>query len=66
MKEPLIWQSVMERFPKLDKERNCRMEREMRNQARESYYQKLLNEANRAKGILEAGNEDAAKTSKEV
>jgi hypothetical protein len=37
------------------------MERELRDMAREAYYTKL-NEANRAKGILEAGDEDSTQT----
>ena len=49
-----IWAKVMERFPKIDKERTCRTEREMRQMARESYYQTLLNERKRAAVILEA------------
>lgn len=44
MRDQELWQRVMERFPKIDKERTCRMEREMRNSARESFYARLINE----------------------
>ena len=37
-----IWAMVMTKYPKLEKERTCRMEREFRNAARQDYYQKLL------------------------
>lgn len=36
-----IWKLVMERFPQIEKERTCRMEREMRDKARKSYYDTL-------------------------
>ena len=55
----------MERFPRLEKEKTCRMEREFRNKARESYKQRLI-ETYAAKDILEAGNEVAGKVAKEV
>jgi hypothetical protein len=61
MTEQDIWVIVMERFPRLDKEKTCRMEREFRNMARQSYKKKLI-ETYRAKNILEGSNEDAAKT----
>lgn len=52
-----IWALVMERFPKLEKERSCRLEREMRNKARESYYKRLYEQ--KAKGeLLEAKHTD--------
>ena len=49
---------MMEKYPKLPKERTCRMEREMRNEARECYYDKLY-EAKRAQDILEKGHQDS-------
>lgn len=52
-----IWAKVMERFPKLEKERTCRMEREMRQQARMSYYNRLY-EQSRKSEILEAKHTD--------
>ena len=61
----MLWLQVMTRFPKIDKEKTCRMEREMRNQARESYYNRLY-AAKRAQDILERCNEDAAKAPGEV
>jgi hypothetical protein len=61
MTEQDIWVIVMERFPKLDKERTCRMEREFRNMARHSYKLKLI-EIYKQANILEGSNEDAAKT----
>jgi hypothetical protein len=42
-----IWAMVMTKYPKLEKERTCRMEREFRNAARQEYYQKLLYERDR-------------------
>jgi hypothetical protein len=48
---------VMTKYPKIEKERTCRMERELRNAARKEYYEKLY-EAKRAQDILEAGNKD--------
>lgn len=39
---PELWTKVMEKYPKLPKERTCRLEREMRNEARKCYYEKLL------------------------
>ncbi len=51
---------VMKRFPKLEKEKTCRLERELRNQARESYKKRLI-EAERAKDILATGNTVTAK-----
>lgn len=48
-----LWAIVMERFPKLEKERSCRLEREMREYARESFYNRLYEQ--KAKGeLLEA------------
>jgi hypothetical protein len=46
---------VKERFPKLATEWNCAMEKRMRDAARASYRQKLLNELQRQKEILVAG-----------
>jgi hypothetical protein len=37
-----LWAIVMERFPKLPKERECRLEKEMRDAARQSYYERLF------------------------
>jgi hypothetical protein len=48
---------VMTKYPKIEKERTCRMERDLRNAARKEYYEKLY-EAKRAQDILEAGNKD--------
>lgn len=36
-----IWKLVMQRFPKIEKERTCRTEKEMRDKARQSYYNTL-------------------------
>ena len=46
---------VFERFPKLATERNCAMEKRMRDAARASYRLKLLHEFSTAKEILDAG-----------
>jgi hypothetical protein len=46
---------VKERFPKLATEWSCAMEKRMRDAARASYRQKLLNELQRQKEILVAG-----------
>jgi hypothetical protein len=55
----------MGRFPKLEKEKTCRMEREMRQQARESYRKKLY-EAYGKTEILEGGDKGASKAAEEV
>lgn len=41
-----LWPAVMSRFPRLESEARCRMERETRNQARESYLKTLYNAIN--------------------
>jgi len=46
---------VRERFPKLATEWSCAMEKRMRDAARASYRQKLLDELQRQKEILVAG-----------
>jgi len=46
---------VRERFPKLATEWTCAMEKRMRDAARASYRQKLLDELQRQKEILVAG-----------
>ena len=48
---------VYERFPKLATERNCAMEKRMRDAARASYRLKLIHELSAAKAILDAGRE---------
>lgn len=46
MREQRIWQKVMEKYPKLDIESRCEIERRARDMARNCYYKKLLaNEA---------------------
>jgi hypothetical protein len=40
----LLWGKVLERFPKLPKERECITEKTMRDAARQSYYERLLAE----------------------
>ena len=44
MKDQVLWDIVMKRFPKWEKERTCKMERTMRDAARQSYYNRLVNE----------------------
>lgn len=46
MRDQELWAIVMERFPKLEKERSCKMEKTMRDAARESYYKRLVKEKN--------------------
>lgn len=43
---------VMERFPKIPMERTCRLEFEMRNQARFSYKQRLIDERDSKRDVL--------------
>lgn len=50
---PEIWAKVMERFPKLEKERTCRLEKELRDSARMSFYKRLYEQYSETK-ILEA------------
>jgi len=42
--EQELWQMVMARYPKLENERKCELERRLRNAARQSYFEKLKNE----------------------
>lgn len=65
MRDQEIWLQVMQRFPKIEKERTCRYERELRNQARESYYNRLY-AAKSKENILERGNEVTTQAAKEV
>jgi hypothetical protein len=58
--EQELWQMVMARYPKLENERKCALERNLRNAARQSYLQKLINERAREASILERGGGDAA------
>ncbi len=45
---------VLTRFPIWEKEKTCRMERTLRNAARESYYNKLVNERKAEKELLDS------------
>ena len=45
---------VYARFPKIEMERRCATEKRMREAARNSYRQKLINEFQTAKTILES------------
>ena len=45
---------VYERFPKIDMERRCATEKRMREAARNSYRQTLINELQTAQTILES------------
>lgn len=56
-----IWGLVMLKYPKIDNERTCRIEREFRDLARKAYYQKLYE-----KKILAAGNETATEAAAQV
>lgn len=56
--EPELWGKVMDRFPKIEKERTCRLEMEMRQQARMSYYKRLYDELRKTE-ILETDREDS-------
>ena len=53
-----VWAIVMERFPKLEKERTCRLEKELRDAARMSFYKRLYDELRTTK-ILETEREDS-------
>ena len=50
---------VMTRFPKLTMERTCAMEKRMREAARNSYRQTLINECEAKTAILEGMDADA-------
>lgn len=60
-----IWSKVMERFPKIDKERTCNTEREFRQAARLSYY-KTLYERKAKESILAQQCPDDAENRSEV
>jgi hypothetical protein len=49
----------MERFPKLEMEKRCNLERMARQQARNSYFERLKNDTKAAADILEKGGADA-------
>lgn len=51
-RDSTLWQIVLTRFPKWEKERTCKMERTMRDAARESYYNRLVNERKAAQELL--------------
>ena len=51
---------VRERFPKLESEFRCRTEKLMRDKARASYREKLINEFQSAEKILVAGRTTTA------
>lgn len=42
MYNPTLWAEVMTKYPKIPEERNCIIEKRLRDAARQSYYQKLL------------------------
>ena len=52
-----IWEYVMEKYPKWPKEKTCLTEKRMRDEARKCYKNKLINELERAKKLLEAINQ---------
>jgi hypothetical protein len=52
---------VKERFPKLATEWSCAMEKRMRDAARASYRQKLLDELQRQETVLDTGGQADAK-----
>jgi hypothetical protein len=52
---------VKERFPKLATEWTCAMEKRMRDAARASYRQKLIDELSRQETVLASGGEADAK-----
>lgn len=66
MRDPELWQIVLIRFPKWEKEKTCRMERTMREAARESMYKRLINERQAAKAVLDELGKTAADSRKEV
>jgi hypothetical protein len=49
-----IWEAVMDKYPKWPKEKTCLTEKRMRDEARMCYKNKLINELERQKAILEA------------
>ena len=57
--EHQIWALVMQKYPKLPEERNCIIEKRLRDAAREEYYKKLLfglRQADDTKDKLEGTN----------
>ena len=57
-----IWREVMLKYPRTEPERTCAIERRMMDAIREHYKNKLLNERNAEKGILDEVREDAKAT----
>lgn len=51
-----IWVKVMEKYPRWPKEKTCLTEKRMRDAARQCYKDKLINELERTKAVLESGN----------
>lgn len=54
-----IWKLVMQRFPKIEKERTCRMEKEMRDKARQSYYNTLYERFTKESILAEERSDNA-------
>lgn len=54
--EEQIQELVMLKYPKLEIERTCMMEKTFRDLARKDYYNKLINESQTEESILDAGS----------
>jgi hypothetical protein len=48
-----IWIEVMMIYPKKESERKCKVEKEMMNKLRKSIYQRILNEREAARELLD-------------
>lgn len=56
----------MSRFPKLESERRCLIERRTREQARQSYYNRLINDPEAAQRILAKDREGTDQAGSQV
>ena len=59
--EEQIRELVRLKYPKLETERSCLMEKTFRDLARKEYYNKLFNESEREKELLVTSGEDSTK-----
>ncbi len=60
IEEQQLWKMVMARYPKLENERTCAIEKRMRDMARQSMFERLKNERAGQDSILDRSGADAA------
>jgi hypothetical protein len=63
--DPELWRMVMAKYPKIERERTCRMEKDLRDMARMAYLKKLY-EGSGTADLLADGDADAAQAASQV